>query len=414
MYRLYPLRATYHQLCRAHSVRPGLPCARSSARVSESRGKSIKNGSVAMKSMEPFLERFEPERGLSWVGQAFQPRAGMAGRNVHGDTVHAQKRDPMKVAVELYEKKQLAIQAAQRLKEDRELAECSFQPALSRKSLLILEKKPDIRVPLGVPLASHSDHLGETAEPAEDPALVPAGIPEINYTSRVLVAMRGDNRPVQDRNMEWWEEKNARLKAKQQEKLAREDKQMTFSPKICRNSEKMVKAMYGDANAVERLSNGYARSRQKKEQAQREAEEREASTRQRPSQRPGQRPPTAGGVSAPLPPKSSTPSTPRSITRGDHQAARRTVSRSPPRRRAVAGSIPGMPSPSTPERETRRAAESVSPPTLQAAADAKWQARFPCVLYPALLLQILRRAAPEWFLKAGCQGAGTHGGAWET
>ncbi|KAJ1483412.1 hypothetical protein T484DRAFT_1896062 [Baffinella frigidus] len=161
------------------------------------------------------------------------------------------RRDPVMEALLLRDKKQDARVMAARLKEEREMIECSFHPALSRRSIQILDDNPNRRVPLDSPLAAHSDHLQEAAGGGspDQSGLDEMRAPEINYTSRVLVAMKGDTRPVQDRLTQWNDEKIERQRAALLERQEREEGSLTFHPEVGRNSTKIVRSLYGGMHA---------------------------------------------------------------------------------------------------------------------------------------------------------------------
>ena len=180
----------------------------------------------------------------------------MSWRDTSVSSTPPRKRDPVVEALQLREKKQQALVMAARLKEEREMVECSFHPALSRRSLQILDDNPTRRVPLDTPLASHSDWLTEAAGGGspDQSGLDEMRAPEINYTSRVLVAMKGDTRPVQDRLTQWWEEKHERQRAALLQRDEKEDGSLTFHPEVGRNSTKIVRSLYGNTDAVERLT----------------------------------------------------------------------------------------------------------------------------------------------------------------
>ena len=206
-----------------------------------------------------------------------QSPVGASPAGVEPQKSRGRFRDPVEDALEMKRKQAEAQQALLRKREEQELAECTFAPAIDYVSRELAESNPYRRSkPLHERGIGQVTHVWAKAEPHYDTKV------HVNETSRQLVERLveknpafggtiGDRAKRQQQSLAEWRKKEA------EQKEQREGEEATHAPSITKSASKLVQQRSGPQDALGRLTDEYVRKQQEaRDRAKVEAENRMA------------------------------------------------------------------------------------------------------------------------------------------
>ena len=182
----------------------------------------------------------------------------------HENSANGFKLFDPKIALAMKEKLMTAHQRAMERKEAQELSECTFHPAITRRSQEIVAAKPHL--------------LGSLYEPKTPPVQhIEERVPEINPVSRALASQRERTGPIHERLIKFAEICKEKIESKRAEKARKEEAMVTPVPQINRNSQEISRrrAQVGlvPEQTIERLTDFDIQMREARRQRQESLEE---------------------------------------------------------------------------------------------------------------------------------------------
>jgi len=164
--------------------------------------------------------------------------------------------DPVEDHLDIKRRQFEAQQKALERRQQRELQECSFSPAISHVSRELAESNPFRR---SAPL--HERKIGHVTHVYREESVVPKV--EMNETSRVLAAsMPGREGSIGERAAREQRAFTERIRKEAEAKREREAEAITHSPQVSKGSNKLMTKRQGAPNAHGRLTDEYLRKRE--------------------------------------------------------------------------------------------------------------------------------------------------------
>ncbi len=184
-------------------------------------------------------------------------------RSCSENNVGYKQFDPKSVLV-MKEKLMAAHKRSMERKAERELAECTFHPTITRRSAEIVAAKPSLLGPLHEPKATKFEILEDR-------------IPSINPVSRALASQRERPGPIHERLIQFADLCREKLETKRAEKMLREESLVSSVPQINRNSHDISRRRtalgIAPAQTLDRLTDYDLQMREARRQRQEALEE---------------------------------------------------------------------------------------------------------------------------------------------